>query len=152
MSSIEYFKRQAKLLLKDYNSAKEHNFDQKAVSYEEPQEHFDIRNVFQKANKQIGEDLTLMNAQHLVARISEFDKWETLIHASELQREIGALKLNAYKIGMDPSLIDEARQLVMHELFADFAVDNSGNIVYTDEDELKIWKRVLFDLIEMTYF
>ncbi|MBE6422523.1 hypothetical protein [Succinivibrio dextrinosolvens] len=152
MASIKYFKQQAKLLLKDYNFSKEHNFDLNAVFYDAPQEHFDIKNVFLKAHKQVGEELSLMMAQHLIARISDFAKWESLIHASESQREIGALKLNAYKIGMDPSLIEEARQLVMHELVADFAVDNSGNIVYTDEDELQIWKRVLIDLIELNYY
>ncbi|WP_202108000.1 hypothetical protein [Succinivibrio dextrinosolvens] len=150
MASIEYFKRQAKLLLKDYNSSKEHNFDQKSVFYEEPQEHFDIKNVFLKANKTIGESLSLMNAQHLIAKLSDFKKWEDLLHTSDAQREIGALKLNAYKIGMEPSLIEEARQLVMHELIAAYG-DKSGSFDYTDEEELRTWRSVLVRLLEMYY-
>ncbi len=150
MSSIEYFKRQAKLLLKDYNSSKEHNFDQKSVFYEDPQEHFDIKNVFLKANKTIGESLSLMKAQHLIAKISDFNKWEDLVHTSDAQREIGALKLNAYKLGMDPSIIEEAQHLVMHELVADYG-EKSGTFDYTDEEELRTWNSVLARLLEMYY-
>lgn len=150
MASIEYFKRQAKLLLKDYNSSKEHNFDQRAVFYEEPQEHFDIKNVFLKANKTIGESLTLMKAQYLIAKISDFYKWDDLLHTSDAQREIGALKLRAYKIGRDPSIIEDARQLVMHELVADYG-DKSGTFDYTDEEELSAWNSVMIRLLEMYY-
>ena len=33
-----------------------------------------------------------------------------------MMKMIGALKLNAYKIGMDPNIIDAAETLVSHEL------------------------------------
>ena len=150
MASIEYFKHQAKLLLKDYNSSKEYNFDQKSVFYEEPQEHFDIKNVFLKAHKTIGVSLSLMNAQHLIAKISDFNEWADLLHTTDAQREIGALKINAYKIGMDPSIVEEARQLVMYELIAAYG-DKSSSFDYTDEEELRTWRSVLVRLLEMYY-
>ncbi len=146
MTTIEYYKQQAKLLLKDYNLFKENNFNQNEAAFDEPQEHFDINNVFSKANKSKNESITLMNAQHIVAKISDFKDWNDLLHSSEPQREIGALKLNAYKIGMDPNIIDAAETLVSHELFAEY-VDDEGNLNYTDDEELEMWKHVMKRLL-----
>ena len=146
MTTIDYYKQQAKLLLKDYNLSKEHNFNQNEVIYDEPQEHFDINNVFSKANKQKGEDIKLMNAQHILAKISGFDNWGDFLHSSEAQKEIGALKMNCYKIGIDPHIIEAADMIVSHELFADFVNDN-GDVNYSDEQELEMWKHVLKELL-----
>ena len=147
MTTIDYYKQQAKLLLKDYNLFKENNFHQNENVFDEPQEHFDINNVFLKANKQKDEPISLMNAQHIVAKISDFKDWGDLLHSSEPQREIGALKLNCYKIGMDPEIINAAKMLVSQELFAEF-VDDEGEVNCTDEEELEMWnyvmKRLLF--------
>lgn len=146
MTTIDYYKQQAKLLLKDYNLFKENNFNQNEALFDEPQEHFDINNVFSKANKKTDEAITLMNAQHIVAKISDFKDWSDLLHSTEPQREIGALKLNAYKIGMDPNIIDAAEMIVSHELFAEY-VDDEGNINYTDEEEFEMWKHVMKRLL-----
>ena len=143
MTTIDYYKQQAKLLLKDYNLFKENNFNQNEALFDEPQEHFDINNVFSKVNKKTDEAITLMNAQHIVAKISD---WSDLLHSTDFQREIGALKLNAYKIGMDPNIIDAAKMLVSHELFAEF-VDDEGNMNYTDEEEFEMWKYVMKRLL-----
>lgn len=137
MTTIDYYKQQAKLLLKDYNLFKENNFNQNETMFNEPQEHFDIHNVFSKANKRTDEEITLMNAQHIIAKISDFKDWDDILHSSEAQREIGAFKLDAYKIGMNPSMIDAANMLVEQELFVDF-VDDEGNVDYTDEQELEM--------------
>ncbi len=141
MTTIEYYKQQAKLLLKDYNLFKENNFNQNEAAFDEPQEHFDINNVFSKANKSKNESITLMNAQHIVAKISDFKDWNDLLHSSEPQREI-----NAYKIGMNPNIIDAAETLVSHELFAEY-VDDEGNLNYTDDEELEMWKHVMKRLL-----
>ena len=141
-----FMDKSAKLLLKDYNLSKENNFNQNEVIYDEPQEHFDINNVFSKANKQKGEDIKLMNAQHILAKISGFDNWGDFLHSSEAQKEIGALKMNCYKIGIDPHIIEAADMIVSHELFADF-VDDNGDVNYSDEQELEMWKHVLKELL-----
>lgn len=146
MTTIDYYKQQAKLLLKDYNSFKENNFNQNETIFDKPQKHFDINNVFSKANKKTTEVITLMNAQHIIAKISDFKDWNDLLHSSEPQREIGAMKLNCYKIGMDPSIISSAEMLVEHELFAEF-VDDEGNVNYTDNDELTMWNSVMQRLL-----
>lgn len=146
MTTIDYYKQQAKLLLKDYNLFKENNFNQNDAIFDEPQEHFDIRNVFSSANKKTDDAITLMNAQHLIAKISGFENWNDVLHSSEPQREIGALKLNCYKIGMDPKIIDSAAMLVEHELFAEY-VDDEGNTNYTDKEELEMWHYVMQRLL-----
>lgn len=71
-------------------------------------------------------------------------------NAAKTKREIGALKINAYKIGMDPSIVEEARQLVMYELIAAYG-DKSSSFDYTDEEELRTWRSVLVRLLEMYY-
>ena len=146
MTTIDYYKQQAKLLLKDYNLFKENNFNQNEAMFDEPQEHFDVHNVFSKVNRRTDEDITLMNAQHIIAKISDFKDWNDVLHSSEAQREIGAFKLNAYKMGMDPNIIDAANTLVSSELFAEY-VDDEGDVNYTDEEELEMWKYVLKRLL-----
>lgn len=144
-TTVDYFKQQAKFFLKDYNLMKENGFDQSKIDFTEPQEHFDIINVLTKANKTPNDNLTLMNAQHILVKICGFKNWDDFLHSSKAKQEIGALKLNYYKIGMDPNAIDAVEMLVAHELFADF-VDDKGNENYTDDDELEMWKYVLKEL------
>ena len=146
MTMINYYKQQSKLLLKDYKLFKEKNCNQNMSAYLEPQEHFDINNVLSKVNKQKGDTITLMNAQHILAKISGFKDWNDLLRSSDAKREIGALKLNCYKIGMDPNIISSASMLVHHELFAEF-VDKNGDVNCTDEEELHVWKSVMERLL-----
>ncbi len=138
MTSVNYFKQQAKLLLNDYRLFKENKFDQFILDADEPHKHFDVNNVLIKVNKQDKDDITLMKAQHYITIISGFKNWKELLSASSTKLVIGEIKLNAYKIGMDTDLIETAEMLVQSELLVDF-----GHGDYTDEDELKMWKYVL---------
>ena len=131
-----------KLLLKDYNLMKENQFFLSKIVIDDPQKHFDIINVFTKVNKPKGDNLTLMNIQHILVKICDFENWDDFLHSSKAKQEIGALKLNYYKIGMDPNAIDAAEMMVEHELFAEF-VDDDGDVNYTDDDELELWIFVL---------
>lgn len=145
-TTVDYFKQQAKFFLKDYNLMKKNGFDQSKIDFSEPQEHFDIINVLIKANKSQGDNLTLMNAHHILAKICDFKNWDDFLHSSRAKQEIGALKLNCYRIGMDPNIIASAEMLVEHELFAEF-VDDDGNVNYTDNDELSMWNSVMKRLL-----
>ena len=87
-----------------------------------------------------------MNAQHILAKICDFNDWKNFLDSSNAKQEIGALKLNCYKIGMNPDIIASAEMLVEHELFADF-VDDNGNVNYTDNDELGMWEHVMKRLL-----
>lgn len=142
-TTVEYFRQQAKLLLKDYKLMWKNNFDASKIDFDEPQEHFDVTNVLAKANKSQNNKLTLMNAQHILAKICDFKNWDDFLHSSKAKQKIGALKLNCYKIGMDPDMVASAEMLVEHELFVDFA----GNENYTDDDELAMWEHVMRRLL-----
>lgn len=143
---VDYFRQQAKFLLKDYNLMRENNFDQSKIAFSNPQEHFDIMNVLDKANKSRRDNLTLMNVQHILVKICGFKNWNDFLHSSKAKQEIGALKLNFYKMGMDSNIIPSAEILVKHELFAEF-VDDDGNANYTDNDELNMWNSVMNRLL-----
>lgn len=145
-TTVDYFKQQAKFFLRDYNLMKENGFDQSKINFADPQEHFDIMNVLAKVNKSPNDNLSLMNAQHILVKICDFKNWDDFLHSSKAKQEIGALKLNCYKIGMDPNIISSTEMLIEHELFAEF-VDDEGNVNYTDNDELEMWNSVMKRLL-----
>lgn len=83
MTNIEYFKLQAKNLLKDYKTR--HLSDDGDI-YEYDTKYFDIVGLF--LDYDIMDDdpkfeFTLGNAQHLIAQIVGFNKWAELIKAPE---------------------------------------------------------------------
>lgn len=87
MEHIDYFKLQAKNLLKDF---KTRFFDEKENFYNYKPKYFDIIEIFLDFG--INDDaenfkFTLMNAQHIVAKLAGFSKWNDLNSAagSDLQ-------------------------------------------------------------------
>lgn len=97
-NNIEYFKRQSKLLLKDYKILQENDFDRNKVFFEEPEKHFDLEKIFSKIHKKLGEKISLMNAQHIIARILGFENWGSLLKANSLDSEIAQYQLKFYKL------------------------------------------------------
>ncbi len=71
MNNIEYFKLQAKKLLKDWKNREQKYFV------------FDIRELFRLYDVKIDEQPTLMKAQHLLALALGRDKWTDLLNDSE---------------------------------------------------------------------
>ncbi len=69
-NNIEYFKLQAKNLLKDYKTKCVHYF---------PDPYYEVMDDFHFTKKDMG----LMDAQFLVAKLSGFSTWKELIHAPE---------------------------------------------------------------------
>ncbi len=91
MSNVEFFKQQSKNLLKDYSSRV---FNEEEGYYEYNPRYFrDIDFIIDAFNISEDDSFTLMNAQHIVARLSGFYKWNELIKASEPILEIGKLLL-----------------------------------------------------------
>jgi hypothetical protein len=87
MNSIDYFKLQAKNLYKDFKT-KTPRADKSigGFKYDYLRTYFQIYDII--SDFDIDEDnFTLMNAQHVIAKIAGFDKWTTLIktEASELE-------------------------------------------------------------------
>ncbi|TBX66143.1 hypothetical protein EZL74_11185 [Flavobacterium silvisoli] len=87
MNSIDYFKLQAKNLYRDFKTQTPVVGKPKGgFKYDYSRTYFQIYDII--SDFDIDEDnFTLMNAQHVIAKIAGFDKWNTLIktEASELE-------------------------------------------------------------------
>lgn len=91
MNTIDYFKLQAKNLHKDFKT-KAPVLDKTATAflYEYAPKYFDIEMVI--ADFDIDEEnFSLMNAQHVIAKIANFDKWASLLKASPSELELAKL-------------------------------------------------------------
>ncbi len=100
MEHIDYFKLQAKNLLKDY---KTRFFGELENHYSYKPQYFDIVQIFSDfglPDEKEDFSFTLMNAQHIISRISGFSKWNDLSTAneSELQFAHRQLDKSIYKI------------------------------------------------------
>ena len=102
MNHIEYFKLQAKNLLKDY---KTRLFNPKDGFHEYNPKFFDITGIFDYLdlnNEKSDFKFTLMNAQHVIAQLAGFSKWDDLLKANPSELELAHLLYdNAHKISLD---------------------------------------------------
>lgn len=102
MEPINYFKLQAKNLLKDY---KTRFFNQEEGWYDYQPKNFDVTQIFLDFG--INDDkedfsFTLMNAQHIIAQLAGFRNWKDLANASLPEQELAHLLYdNAHKINID---------------------------------------------------
>lgn len=91
MDTIDYFRLQAKKLHNDFKT-KAPVLDKMASAflYEYTPKYFDVEMVI--AGFGIDEDnFSLMNAQHVIARIANFDKWASLLKATPAELELAML-------------------------------------------------------------
>lgn len=88
MADINYFKKKAKLFLKDF---KTQYFDEEEDVYQYAPKYFaDIDELI--ISYDINEEnFSLMNAQHIIALLAGFRKWDELLTASEARLELGKL-------------------------------------------------------------
>lgn len=102
MDHIEYFKLQAKNLLKDF---KTRCFNPDEGCYEYSPKFFDIGKVF--LDLELNDDkssfsFTLMNAQHVIAQLAGFSNWSALLNATKAELELAHLLYdNAHKISLE---------------------------------------------------
>jgi hypothetical protein len=91
MIPIDYFKLQAKNLHKDFKT-KSPVLDKSTTAflYEYTPKYFDIEMII--ADFGIDEDnFSLMNAQHVIAKMANFDKWADLLKALPAELELAQL-------------------------------------------------------------
>ncbi|MBO7048061.1 MAG: hypothetical protein J6W62_04035 [Spirochaetia bacterium] len=102
MDHVEYFKLQAKNLFKDY---KTRFFDEKEKVYDYQPKYFDINEIFNDFDIQDFKDdfsFSLMNAQHLIAKLAGFSKWNDLLNAKPAELELAHLLFdNAHKLSLE---------------------------------------------------
>lgn len=91
MNTIDYFKLQAKNLHKDFKTKIPVSDSEKtAFLYEYSPKYFDVEMVISDYNLD-EENFSLMNAQHVIAKMANFDKWASLLKASPAELELAML-------------------------------------------------------------
>lgn len=91
MNTIDYFKLQAKNLHKDFKT--QNPLVDKTIGgfqYEYTPKYFQIYDVISDFGIN-EENFTLMNAQHVIAKIANFDNWTALLRASPAELELAKL-------------------------------------------------------------
>lgn len=141
MDHIEYFKLQAKNLLKDY---KTRYFNPKEGFYEYHPKFFDIAGVF--LYLEINDDksnfsFTLMNAQHVIAQLAGFSSWKDLLIATSTELELAHLLFdNAHIISLEE-----------WEMYLS-AIERDNHIKLNTEWKLEIFKQVFLSSDEHRSF
>jgi hypothetical protein len=142
MATIEFFKQQSKNFMKDY---KTRAFNEAEGFYEYSPRYFqDIDELLYNFGFKDDEAFTLMNAQHIIARLSGFYKWNELIQASEAALEIGKLLLTnreAYqqKQGFFTNMVESL-------IVADWKEYESQHLQdFDDEAKLEVFKMVILE-------
>lgn len=134
MTHIEYFKLQAKNLIKDFKT-KTPQFDEvisDSLNEYQPQ-YFDIDEII--LSYDIDEDnFSLMKAQHIIALMVGFNKWSALLKASEVELELAKL------------LIDNHDRIHVEDwkMYID-GVERDNIGTFDPESKLEIFKQVFLN-------
>ena len=135
MKTIEYFKLQAKNLHKDFKTQKPY-FDSSLGDnlFEYSPKFFDVDALV--TDFEIHENrFTLMNAQHIIARLGGFEKWTVLLKANPEVLELSKLLFdNMHKISIEE-----------WDMYISGEEDEKG-FLFDDEFKLDIFKAVYADV------
>ena len=103
MSNIEFFKKQARNLLKDWQTQTKIIDNDGFISYHYDWKFYDVGDLFfyYEFDDKDEQDIKLARAQHLIAKMVGFKKWNDLIHASETKLELSELLLRRFKNSQD---------------------------------------------------
>lgn len=145
MNTIDYFKLQAKNLHKDFKTQTplvDKTID--GFQYEYMPKYFQIYDVISDFDID-EENFSLMNAQHVIAKIAGFDKWTTLLQASESELELSKLLYDHQdkidRIGWDFYIAD-VQSMNEIELDAEIQVDIFKQVVIEEN---------IFDMVIESY-
>ncbi len=135
MKTIEYFKLQAKNLHKDFKTQKPY-FDSSLGDnlFEYSPKFFDVDALV--TDFEIHENhFTLMNAQHIIARLGGFEKWTVLLKANPEALELSKLLFdNMHKISIEE-----------WDMYISGEQDEKG-FLFDDEFKMDIFKAVFADV------
>ncbi|MEE3434394.1 MAG: hypothetical protein VZQ47_02410 [Treponema sp.] len=103
MSNLEFFKRQAKNLLKDWNSRKRIERKDGTYYYRYGKTFFDVKDLFKFFYMSIKdeESFCLQKSQHIIAQMVGFRNWDELKSASDDFLELSELLLRHFKNSND---------------------------------------------------
>ncbi|GAA4203216.1 hypothetical protein GCM10022289_19130 [Pedobacter jeongneungensis] len=131
MTTIEYFKSQAKNLHKDFKTQKPY-FDPELEcdTYNYSPRFFDVEALLNDFDIN-EESFSRMNALHIITRLGGFKKWDELIHASTAELELARL------------LFDNMHKLCIEEWeYYLLDIENEHDIEFTDEGRLEVFNLV----------
>lgn len=91
----DYFKSQSKKLFKDWETHTKRKDKNGLIHFVYHANFFNIKSIFKlyAFDQKDEETFSLMKAQHLIAQMLGFDKWETLINASDKEQELAYIIL-----------------------------------------------------------
>lgn len=103
MFHLEFFKKQAKNLLKDWQTQTKTVESDGFISYRYDWKFYDVGDLFfyYEFDDKDEQDIKLVRAQHLIAKMVGFRNWNDLIHASETELELAELLLRRFKNAQD---------------------------------------------------
>lgn len=150
MEHIDYFKLQSKNLLKDF---KTRFFNEEEKVYQYNPFFFDISSIFNDfglPDEKEDFSFSLMNSQHIIAKLAGFQKWNELIEASEgdLKASHRQFDKSGYRINQQKKVLPAPQNLyawiVPNGVFGinvSFNFDsveyaNSYMIYYSDENNV----------------
>lgn len=134
MTHIEYFKFQAKNLLKDFKT-KTPQFDEAISNYfnEYQPQYFDIDEII--LSYDIDEDnFSLMKAQHIIALMAGFNKWSDLLQASEIELELAKLLIDNH----DKIHVEDWEMYIA-------GVERDNNGTFDPQSRLEIFKQAFLN-------
>lgn len=145
MNSIDYFKLQAKNLYKDFKTQTPRAGKSiGGFKYDYSRTYFQIYDII--SDFDIDEDnFTLMNAQHVIAKIAGFDKWTALIKTETSELELAKLLFQHQ---------DKIDSITWDFYIADYQSMNEGEL--DAETQVEIFKQVviedyIFDMVIDSY-
>lgn len=135
MSNLEFFKQQAKKFLKDWKTQTIESEYDGDVSFVYDWKFFDVGDLFLHFgfDEKDEQDIKLSRAQHLIAKIVGFKKWNDLIHASEKELCLAEIVLRNIKNSED---IIEWEDTLLFNGIRNFDIDSQ--IEYAKEYFLQI--------------
>ena len=150
MSHLDFFKRQAKNLLKDWQTQTKTVGKDGFISYHYDWKFFDVGDLFfyYEFDDKDEQDIKLARAQHLIAKMVGFKKWNDLIQASEIELELAELLLRRFKTAQDVQEWDEAllfagvaqygTEAVLEYARQFYQFGNAKELVHFPEDKITV--------------
>ena len=99
MTNLEFFKNEAKKFLKDWRTQTQTVESDGIILYHYNSTFYDIKGLFlyYELDDKDELDIKLARAQHFIAQMVGFRKWDDLIHATEIELELAEYLLRKFK-------------------------------------------------------
>lgn len=130
MTDINYFKRLAKNLFKDYQTQSSYIHTDGYSYYKYDPKYFDIDEIFVSFDLD-EENFSLMKAQHVIAKMVGFQKWGDLIKASESEFELAKLRFD----NQDIISLEDWDMYILH-------AEHINNTIFDSDARLEIFKHI----------